>query len=389
MLKRLAPTALFLIGIALFSVGCATDNGEMDVALERAEATVQSAIDALEEASQRALIAEKRAETIEKLATQAAQEPGRIEDVRGRGALICATGNDTPGFHYIDEAGQMVGFDIDLCRAVAAAVLGDASAVEFAITPLSEREQTLNSGEIDMMSLITTRTSTRDIKWGNYAPVMFYDGQGFMTRRTSGIETTADLDGAVICVTAGTTAELHVADYFEQNGLNYMLNAPETAEKAVEAYSTEQCDAISTDQSGLAAYLTQLPDPENHIILDEVISDQPLAPVIPHGDEKWFDIVKVVMAGLIYADAYGVDSTNVEGMAATADVTVKRLLGTEGSFGQSHLGLSETFMQDVIKQVGNYSEIFDRHVGENGLGLPRGRNALWLDGGQLYAPPLR
>ena len=388
MLKRLAPTALFLIGIA-FSVGCATDNGEMDVALEQAEATAQSATDALEEASQRALIAEKRAETIEKLATQAAQEPDRIKDVRGRGALICATGNDTPGFHYIDEAGQMVGFDIDLCRAVAAAVLGDANAVEFAITPLSEREHTLNSGEIDMMSLITTRTSIRDIKWGNYAPVMFYDGQGFMTRKTSGIETTADLDGAVICVTAGTTAELHVADYFEQNGLNYMLNAPETAEKAVEAYSTEQCDAISTDQSGLAAYLTQLPDPENHIILDEVISDQPLAPVIPHGDEKWFDIVKVVMAGLIYADAYGVDSANVEGMAATADVTVKRLLGTEGSFGQSHIGLSETFMQDVIKQVGSYSEIFGRHIGENGLGLPRGRNALWLDGGQLYAPPLR
>ena len=389
MFGSITLNASSLIGIALVFGACTSDSGAAEVVLERAEATAQAATDALEDVSQRAQAAEERAAAIEKVATQTARDADRLELVRERGAVVCATGNDTPGFHYINEAGRIVGFDIDLCRAVAVAVLGDADAVEFAITPLFEREQTLNSGVIDMMSLITTRTSSRDIIWGNYAPVMFYDGQGFMTRKTSGIESATDLDGAAICVTAGTTAQTHVADYFAQSGLDYILNAPETAEMAVKAYSSGQCDAISTDQSGLAAYLTQLPDPENHTILDLVISDQPLAPVIPHGDERWFDIVKVVMAGLIYAEAYGVDSTNVVDMAATGDVTVKRLLGTESTFGQSHLDLSDTFMQDVIEQVGNYGEIFDRHVGEHGLGLPRGRNSLWLNGGQLYAPPLR
>ena len=389
MKTNLALSSFCLIAVALVFAACTSGSGANEVALERAEATAQAASVALEDAVARADAAEERAAELETPATQSAVQIDRLNSVRKRGAVVCATGDDTPGFHYVDEAGRFVGFDIDLCRAVAAAVLGDAEAVEFVVTPLSEREETLHSGEIDMMSLITTWTSTRDITWGNYSPVMFYDGQGFMTRRTSGIESVDDLEGAEICVTAGTTAEFHVADYFAQNGWDYVLNAPETAEKAVEAYAAEQCDAISTDQSGLAAYKTQLPDPENHVVLDVVISDQPLAPVIPHGDEKWFDIVKVVMAGLIYAEAYGVDSTNVEDMAASEDVTVRRLLGTEGTFGQSHLGLSNTFMQDVIGQVGNYGEIFDRHVGDEGLGLPRGRNALWLDGGQLYAPPLR
>ena len=240
------------------------------------------------------------------------------------------------------------------------------------------------------MNLTTTWTSNRDINWGNFPPVMFYDGQGFVIRKDTGIESALELDGAAICVTSGTTTELNLADYFRQHNLDFTPTVFEQTEVAFSAYTSEQCDAFTTDRSGLASLLSEFPNPDEHLILPEIISEEPLTPVVPHGDEAWFDVVKIVMAGIIYAEAYGIDSTNVDEIAASDNVKAKRLLGTEGDFGQEALGLKKTFMQDVIKQVGNYGEIYERNLGAQGIGLPRkGRNDLWINGGQIYAAPLR
>ncbi|MYA60806.1 MAG: amino acid ABC transporter substrate-binding protein [Chloroflexi bacterium] len=314
----------------------------------------------------------------------------RLAAIKDRGNVVCATGNDTPGFHSLNEAGLSVGFDVDLCRAVAAAVLDDADAVDYRFTDLAERGPALQSGEIDLMNLTTTWTSNRDINWGNFAPVMFYDGQGFMTYKDTGVESALELEGAAICVTSGTTTELNLADYFRQNALDFTPTVFEQSDVAFDAYLARQCDAFTTDRSGLASLLTQAPNPEDHIILPEIVSEEPLTPVVPHGDEVWFDIVKIVMAGLIYAEAYGIDSNNVDSMAAGDNVKAKRLLGSEGDFGQEALGMKKSFMQDVIEQVGNYGEIYERNLGAQGIGLPRkGRNDLWTNGGQIYAAPLR
>ena len=211
-----------------------------------------------------------------------------------------------------------------------------------------------------------------------------------MTYKDTGVESALELEGAAICVTSGTTTELNLADYFRQNDLDFTPTVFEQSDVAFDAYLARQCDAFTTDRSGLASLLTQAPNPEDHVILPEIVSEEPLTPVVPHGDEVWFDIVKIVMAGIIYAEAYGIDSTNVDAMAAGDNVKAKRLLGSEGDFGQEALGIKKTFMQDVIQQVGNYGEIYERNLGSQGIGLPRkGRNDLWLNGGQIYAAPLR
>ncbi len=312
-----------------------------------------------------------------------------------RGFLICATGNDTAGFHSLDRARQSIGFDVDLCRAVAAAVLGDAGAVEYFFISPAESEAELRSGSPDLVSRTITVTSRRDTHWGNFAPVMFYDGQGFITRKESGVTSALELRDAAICVTAGTTTELNLVDYSLQNNLNFALTSFLRHQDAVAAYFAGECDAFTTDRSTLALILIEfhllgLPNLDDHVILPEIISEEPLAPAVPHGDEAWFDVVKIVMAGLIYAEAYGIDSSNVDAIAAGDNFKARRLLGTEGDFGQDKLGLNKTFMQDVIKQVGNYGEIYERNLGADGIGLPRkGRNDLWINGGQIYAAPLR
>ena len=378
-----ATTTLALTAATLLLTACTSDSGANEVAVERAQATAEAAI-----ADRSAAIAE-RDDAIQR-AEQAEKSADRLAAIEDRGKIVCATGNDTPGFHSLDASGQSIGFDVDLCRAVAAAVLGDADAVEYRFTDLAERGPALQSGEIDLMNLTTTWTSNRDVNWGNFAPVMFYDGQGFMTRKDSGVTSTLELGGAAICVTSGTTTELNLADYFRQNNLDFTPTVFEQAEVAIDAYQAGQCDAFTTDRSGLASLLTEFPNPEEHLILPEIVSEEPLTPVIPHGDEAWFDVVKVVTAGIIYAEAYGIDSTNVDEMAAGNNVKAKRLLGSEGDFGQEALGLKKTFMQDVIKQVGNYGEIYERNLGTDGIGLPRkGRNDLWINGGQIYAAPLR
>ena len=326
-------------------------------------------------------------------------EGSRLDAVRARGRLVCAAVTDTPGFGFLDETGKATGFDIDLCRAVAAAVLGDPDAIEVRMITASERGPILQSGEVDMLVFVTTWTTSRDTYWGNFVQTMFYDGQGFMVPSGLGVDSAYGLGGASVCVTSGTTTELNMADFFRQNNLEYDAKVFEESQVALESYASGACDAFTSDRSALTALRSTLANPQDHIILPETISEEPLGPVVPHGDEQWFDIVKAVMGMLIYAEAYGVHSGNVDAMAVSDNVKVKRLLGTEGAFGQEGLGLDQTVGQTVIKAVGNYGQIYDRHLGPGGIDLPRegSRNALWAaapcsdcpKGGQIYAAPLR
>ena len=331
-------------------------------------------------------------------AAPAAMEGNRLQTVKDRGKVICASRNDVPGYGFLDDAGNNVGFDIDLCRALAAAVLGDPNAIEIRLITAAERGPTIQSGEVDMLVRTVTWTSSRDAQWGNYAQTMFYDGQGFMVRQDSGVASALDLKDATVCVTQGTTTELNLQDFSDQNGLGITALTFEDTDAVVKAYEEQQCDSFTNDRSQLAALRTGLANPADHSILPETISEEPLGPVVPHGDDQWFDIVKTVMSMLIYAEAYGVGMGNVPS-AETGNTKVDRLFGTSGSFGQESLGLSQTATQDVIKAVGNYGEIYNRNLGPDGINLPRenGRNALWADApcgdcpkdGQIYAAPLR
>ena len=322
----------------------------------------------------------------------------RLEAVEDRGKVVCASRNDVAGYGSIDAAGNNTGFDIDLCRALAAAVLGDASAFEIRLISATERGPTIQSGEVDMLVRTVTWTTSRDAQWGNYAQTMFYDGQGFLVNKSLGVSSALELKDATVCVTLGTTTELNLQDFSSQNGLGIKPLTFEGTPAVVAAYQAGQCDAFTNDRSQLAAISSAFDNRDDHVILPETISEEPLGPVVPHGDDQWFDIVKTVMSILIYSEAYGVGSGNVP-TATTGEAKVDRLFGLEGSFGQDSLGLKNTVAQDVIRSVGNYGEIYDRHLGLNGIGLPRenGRNALWGDapcgdcpkGGQIYAAPLR
>ena len=328
----------------------------------------------------------------------AMQAGSRLQTVMDRGHVICASRNDVPGYGFLDASGANVGFDIDLCRALAAAVLNDPSAIEIRLISAAERGPTIQSGEVDMLVRTVTWTTSRDAQWGNYAQTMFYDGQGFMVNRSLGVESALDLQGASVCVTQGTTTELNLADFSNQNGLNIEALTFEDTAAVVAAYESGQCDAFTNDRSQLAALGTSLADRDAHLILPETISEEPLGPVVPHGDDQWFDIVKTVMSILIYAEAYDVSSSNLPS-AATGETKKDRLLGFEGSWGQESLGLDQMAAQNVIRAVGNYGEIYERNLGPSGINLPRenGRNALWSDascsdcpkGGQIYAAPLR
>ena len=323
----------------------------------------------------------------------------RLDLVRDRGRVVCASNNAIPGFGFLDDGGNNAGFDIDLCRAVAAAVLGDPRAIEIRQVSATEMGVTLQSGEVDMLVRTVTVSSSREAQWGNFGPIMYYDGQGLMLRKSLGLSSVLDAEGATVCVTQGTTTELNLQDFSNLNNLNIEPKIFEKTEAAVAAYLQGQCDAFTTDHSGLFAYRSGFEDPEEHVILPQTISEEPLGPGVPHGDEQWYDIVRTVMAILIYAEAYDITSDNVP-TALTGNSKVDRLLGLEGSYGQETLGLSRTAAQDVIRAVGNYGEVYHRTLGAGGVGLPRedgGRNALWHTapcadcpkGGQIYAPPLR
>ena len=323
-------------------------------------------------------------------------QEGRLARVMSRGQLICASNNSLAGFGYVDDTGNTVGFDIDLCRAVAAAVLGDADAVEYRPTTAAERGPTMQSGEVDMMSRNTTWTSSRNITWGNFAPTMFYDGQGFMVPTALGVSSMMDLGGSAVCVQQGTTTELNLNDFISQNNLAIEVSTFPDNTSANEAYLAGTCDALTTDRSGLVSTRAGFDNPDDHVILAGTISEEPLGPVVPHGDEEWYDIVSIVMGILIYAEAFEITSSNVP-TAATGESAVDRLFGLEGSYGQEEIGLSTTVAQDVIRAVGNYGEIYDRHLSPLGLTREGSRNALWgaatcgdcPKGGQIYTAPLR
>ena len=410
MKSKLLMSALAMVSVLAIAVtACQSDEGPTDADLQNAEATASAAQSALGDANSRADAAEAAKDAAERAAADLQEiidEMGSMEDtgsrlaqVQDRGKVICASRNDVPGYGSLDDSGRNVGFDIDLCRAVAAAVLGDPEAIEIQFITAAERGPTIQSGEVDVLVRTVTWTTSRDAQWGNYAQTMFYDGQGFMVPADLGVTSAYDLGGAAVCVTSGTTTELNMADFFRQNNMEYNPQVFEDTDIVLSSYESGACDVFTNDRSQLAALRTSLQDPDSHVILPETISEEPLGPVVPHGDDQWFDIVKTVMSGLIYAEGYGINSENVSAKAGGDDVKAKRLLGTEGTIGQESLGLSETFMQDVINAVGNYGEIYDRNLGPDGIDLPRegGRNALWSDascsdcpkGGQIYAAPLR
>lgn len=335
---------------------------------------------------------EAPAATTEETAAPAAQEGSTLQIVRERGVLNCGGNANVPGFGYLDpDTNEFAGFDIDYCRAIAAAVLGDANAVEVRPTTAQERFPVLQAGEVDVLIRNTTWTISRDTSLGfNFAPTTFYDGQGMMVRKDSGITKLEDLEGATICVQQGTTTEKNLADVMRALGVSYEPVVLGDAPSTLAAYDEGRCDGFTTDKSGLVSQQILLQDPSAHVILEETMSKEPLGPLVRHGDDQWFDIVKWVTFGTFQAEELGITSENVEEMAATSeDPVVRNLLGVEGDLGQG-LGLDNDFMVQVIKQVGNYGEIYDRNLGpDTPFNLARGLNAQWTDGGLIYSPPFR
>jgi general L-amino acid transport system substrate-binding protein len=315
-----------------------------------------------------------------------------LESVKAKGFVQCGVSQGLPGFSNADDSGKWTGIDVDLCRGVAAAVFGDASKVKF--TPLSAKQRftALGSGEIDILSRNTTWTMTRDTQLGlNFAGVNYYDGQGMMVPTSLGVKSAKELDGANICTNTGTTTELNITDYFRANKMSFKLVAFEKADEVVAAYDAGRCDVYTTDRSGLAAQRTKLTKPDAHMVLPEIISKEPLGPVVRQGDDQWFNIVRWTLNAMINAEELGVTLKNVNAKKYATGLapSVARLIGKEGKFGEE-LGLSNDWAYNVISQVGNYAESYEANVGPNTpLKLDRGVNALWSQGGILYAAPIR
>jgi general L-amino acid transport system substrate-binding protein len=310
-----------------------------------------------------------------------------LEKVKARGKLVCGVNTGLAGFATIGPDGSWRGFDVDYCRALAAALFDDAGKVEFRPLTAQARFTALQSGEIDVLSRNTTWTLSRDTSLGlNFAPTLFYDGQGMMVPAKLGIKSIRALDGAAICVQTGTTTELNLADYFRRQNIKFKPVVFETPDQTFAAYDSERCDAITSDISQLLAQKTTLKTPNDHIILGEVMSKEPLSPVVRHGDDQWFDIIKWVAFGLIQAEEFDITSRNIGTFTDSKDPNIRRFLGLEGGFGDM-LGLSNDFMVRVIRQVGNYEELFTRHL--KPLNLERGSNLPWTQGGLLYSPPFR
>ena len=315
---------------------------------------------------------------------------GTLDDVKSRGVLRCVVSTGVPGFAYPDASGAWKGFDIDFCRATAAAVLGDASKIKAVTSTGKTRFTKLNAGEGDVLWRNTTITFSRDVGVKlRFHGVNYYDGQGFLVKKALGVKSAKELNGASVCIQTGTTTELNLADYFHANGMKYEAVTIETNDEARQNYTSGRCDVYTTDASGLAATRSTFSDPENHIVLPEIISKEPLGPATRQGDDQWSDIVTWVLNATITAEEKGITQANVDKMKSSKDPEVLRLLGVEGSQGKE-LGLSNDWAYNIIKSVGNYGEIFERNIGVNTpIGLPRGLNALWTKGGLQYSPPFR
>jgi len=320
----------------------------------------------------------------------AASAADTLETVKARGELICGVSTGLPGFSIPDEKGNWTGIDVDVCRGVAAAVLGDAMKVKFIPLTAKERFTALQSGEIDILSRNTTWTHTRDTSLGlNFAGVNYYDGQGFLVQKELGVKSALELDGASVCIQSGTTTELNLADYFKLNGMSFSPVVYDTADQTVQGFAAGRCDILTSDQSQLYALRSKLDDPSKAVVLPEVISKEPLGPVVRQGDDAWFNIVKWTLFAQINAEELGLTSANIDSMMDSANPNVQRLVGTSGDAG-AKLGLDAKWAYNAVKQVGNYGEMFDRNVGpETPLQISRGLNALWSKGGLQYAPPVR
>lgn len=314
-----------------------------------------------------------------------------LETVKARGNLICGVNSQVPGFGYVGADGSFSGFDVDYCRAVAAAIFGDASKVEFRPVTAAERFTALQSGEIDILSRNTTWSLVRDTELGgNFTATTFYDGQGMMVPTESGITTLQDLAGGTVCVQTGTTTELNLADVMASLGISYTPAVFEDADSTFAAYAENRCDAVTTDKSGLISRRTVLADPSAHLILDVTMSKEPLGPMVRHGDDQWFDIAQWTVFAMIAAEEFDVTSANVDSVRSSAtNPEVMRLLGLEGEMGLK-LGLDNDWGYNIIKLVGNYEEVYNRNLGpDTPTYIPRGYNNLYTEGGLLYAPPVR
>ena len=322
--------------------------------------------------------------------TMAAKKSKTLKNTMKKGFVRCGVSQGLPGFSNADAAGNWTGVDVDVCRAVAAAVLGDANKVKF--TPLSAKERftALTSGEIDILSRNTTWTLSRDADLGvTFVGVNFYDGQGFMVRKDSGITSTSQFkNGISACTNIGTTTELNMRDFFNSKGISYEPVAFEKADEVVAAYDSGRCDTYTTDKSGLAAQRTKMTNPDDHIVLPETISKEPLGPVVRQGDAVWEDIVRWSLNVMIEAEEYGINSANADMMKTSENPQIKRLVGSEGELGAA-FGLDNDWSLRIIKQVGNYGESYKRNIADTGILPDRGPNQIWTKGGLLYVPPAR
>ncbi|HEX7072831.1 MAG TPA: amino acid ABC transporter substrate-binding protein [Hyphomicrobiaceae bacterium] len=324
------------------------------------------------------------------LGSAALAQEKTLDAVKQRGVLNCAVNIGLAGFSNPDDKGNWTGLDVDYCKAIAAAVLGDPNKVKYIPTTAKERFTALQSGEADVLIRNTTWSMARDSSLGlSFAGVNFYDGQGFMVKKSLGVSSAKELNGATVCVQTGTTTELNLADFFRKNKMEYQPVVFEKAEECLQAYEAGRCDAYTTDASGLYAQRLQMRNPDEHIVLPEIISKEPLGPSVRQGDSQWFTVVKWVHFALLNAEELGVTQANVEEMKSSSNPDIRRLVGVEGDFGQA-IGLDNDWAVRAIKAVGNYGEIYDRNVGKGSrINIDRGLNALWTEGGLQYAPPIR
>jgi len=313
-----------------------------------------------------------------------------LNTVKQRGILNCGANGSLAGFGLPDAQGNWTGLDVDFCRAVASAIFDDPKKVKFVPLSAKDRFTALQSGEVDLLARNTTWTSSRDTSLGlNFTGVNYYDGQGFLVRKSLKVNSALELNGAAVCVQQGTTTELNLADYFRANKMQLKSVTFSDADQTVKAYDAGRCDAFTTDASGLYAERLRLAKPDDHIVLPEIISKEPLGPSVRHGDDQWFDIVKWVHFAMLNAEEAGINSKNVDEMTKSTNPDIRRLLGVEGNYGEQ-LGLTKDWAYRVIKHVGNYGEIFEKNVGEGSpLKISRGLNRLWTKGGLQYAPPVR
>jgi general L-amino acid transport system substrate-binding protein len=313
-----------------------------------------------------------------------------LDQVKSRGQLLCGVNVGLGGFALPDANGQWAGLEVDYCRAIAAAVFGDASKVKYVPLDGASRFEGLKSGAVDVLIRSATWTLSRDTVQGlDFEAIYYYDGQGFMVKKSMNVKSVLELDGASICVAQGSTTELNLADYFRAHNIKYEGVAFKSNDETVQAYAAGRCDAYTTDASGLASFRLKLPSPDDHVILPEIISKEPLASAVRKGDSQWATIVRWAHFVMIDAEEVGVTSKNVDEMMKSPNPEVRRMLGVEGKFGEG-IGLSNAWAVNILKQVGNYGEVYERNVGPaSALKIPRGPNKLWSQGGLQYGPPIR